>query len=101
MKTLLKWKKISYNTTTIKYICGIFVPNFTKMEETKAYISSASIKEQGRTAYYKMLERVREGELIQVRRGVYATIDWLSSNVIDVEAIVPGTYWTQTIDRNV
>lgn len=59
------------------------------MEETKAYISSASVKEQGRTAYYKMLESVREGELIQVRRGVYATMDQLSSNMIDVEAIVP------------
>lgn len=39
------------------------------------FISSASVKEQGRTAYYKMLERVRDGELIQVRRGVYANID--------------------------
>lgn len=78
-----------YIVTTIKNICGIFVPNFTKMEETKAYISSASVKEQGRTAYYKMLESVREGELIQVRRGVYATMDQLSSNMIDVEAIVP------------
>lgn len=59
------------------------------MKKGKAFISSASVKEQGRTVYYKMLESVREGELIQVRRGVYANIDQLSGNMIDIEAIVP------------
>lgn len=54
-----------------------------------AFISSATIKEQGRTAYYKMLESARDGELIQVRRGVYASIDQLSGNMIDIDAIVP------------
>ena len=54
-----------------------------------AFISSATIKEQGRTAYYKMLEIARDGELIQVRRGVYASIDQLSGNMIDIETIVP------------
>ena len=37
-----------------------------------------------------MLESVRQGELIQVRRGVYANIDQISGNMIDIEAIVPG-----------
>lgn len=59
------------------------------MEENNTYISSAAIKEQGRTAYYKMLESAREGELIQVRRGVYASMDQLSGNMIDIETIVP------------
>lgn len=59
------------------------------MVENKTFISSASVKEQGRTAYYKMLESVRDGELIQVRRGVYANIDQLSGNMIDIETIVP------------
>lgn len=54
-----------------------------------AFISSATIKEQGRTAYYKMLESARDGELIQVRRGVYASIDQLSGNMIDIDTIVP------------
>ena len=54
------------------------------------YLSSARVKEQGRTAYYKMLERAHQGELIQVRRGVYANIDQLSGNMIDVDAIVPN-----------
>jgi len=59
------------------------------MNENNAFISSAKEINKGRTAYYKMLERVREGELIQVRRGVYASIDQLSGNMIDVETIVP------------
>lgn len=59
------------------------------MKERNTYLSSASVKKQGRTAYYKMLESVRQGELIQVRRGVYANIDQLSGNMIDINAIVP------------
>ncbi len=59
------------------------------MKQGMAFISSATIKEQGRTAYYKMLESARDGELIQVRRGVYASIDQLSGNMIDIDAIVP------------
>lgn len=59
------------------------------MEERNTYLSSASVKKQGRTAYYKMLERVRRGELIQVRRGIYANIDLLSGNMIDINAIIP------------
>ena len=59
------------------------------MQERNSYLSSANVKEQGRTAYYKMLESVRQGELIQVRRGVYANIDQLSGNMIDINTIVP------------
>lgn len=59
------------------------------MKEPNSYLSSANVKKQGRTAYYKMLESVRRGELIQVRRGIYANIDQLSGNMIDINAIVP------------
>lgn len=59
------------------------------MKEQDTYITSAKIKENGRTAYYKMLERARHGELIQVRRGVYANAEQLSLGMIDIEAIVP------------
>ena len=59
------------------------------MKERDSYLSSANIKQQGRTAYYKMLESVRQGELIQVRRGVYASINQLSGNMIDINAIIP------------
>ena len=37
-----------------------------------------------------MLKSVHEGELLQVRRGVYANVDQLSGNMIDVETIVPN-----------
>lgn len=59
------------------------------MAEKNTYLSSANVKEQGRTAYYKMLESARQGELIQVRRGVYANIDQLSGNMIDINTVVP------------
>ena len=55
------------------------------METKNSFISSASVKVQGRTAYYKMLEAVRQGELIQVCRGVYANIDQLSACMVDIE----------------
>ena len=60
------------------------------MKAKNSFISSASVKEQGRTAYYKMLEAVRQGELIQVCRGVYANVDQLSAGMVDIETIVPG-----------
>ena len=60
------------------------------METKNSFISSASVKVQGRTAYYKMLEAVRQGELIQVCRGVYANIDQLSACMVDIESIVPN-----------
>lgn len=59
------------------------------MKERNTYLSSASVKKQGRTAYYKMLESAKQGELIQIRRGVYANIDQLSGNMIDINAVVP------------
>lgn len=59
------------------------------MKERNTYLSSASVKKQGRTAYYKMLESAQQGELIQVRRGVYANIEQLSGNMIDINAVVP------------
>ena len=59
------------------------------MNKRNTYLSSADMKKQGRTAYYKMLEGARQGELIQVRRGIYANIDQLSGNMIDINTIVP------------
>lgn len=55
-----------------------------------SFISSAHIKQKGRTAYYKLLEAVRQGELIQVRRGIYASIDQLSGNMVDINTVVPN-----------
>lgn len=60
------------------------------MSNTEPFLSSSAVKGYGRTEYYKMLEKARKGELIQVRRGIYATPEQLSGNMIDIEAIVPG-----------
>ena len=60
------------------------------MEKWKSFFSSASVKEEGRTAYYKMLKKARQGELIQVRRGLYTNIDQLSGNMVDINAIIPN-----------
>ncbi len=59
------------------------------MGSSTRFITSAGLKAQGRNAYYKMLQDAKQGELIQVRRGVYASIDQLSSTMIDVDAVVP------------
>jgi predicted transcriptional regulator of viral defense system len=42
------------------------------------------------SAYRLMLQNVKDGELIKVRNGVYATVDNLAAGMIDIEAIVPG-----------
>ncbi len=60
------------------------------MCEQQSYISTANVKEYGRTAYYKMLDNARQGSLIKVRRGIYANLDQLSSNMIDINTIVPN-----------
>ena len=58
------------------------------MSNSEHFISSASVKKHGRTEYYKMLEKARNGDLMQVRRGVYATPGQLSGNMIDINSIV-------------
>lgn len=58
------------------------------MRDYEQFLSSSTIKAQGRSKYYKMLDEAKNGELIQVRRGVYATPEQLSGNMIDIDAIV-------------
>ena len=42
-------------------------------EESKnRFISSSEAKEKCRSAYYKLLESAREGNMFCIRRGVYA-----------------------------
>lgn len=88
---MLKKQTFPYKNTTITKKCGNFVPKFRNrmIMRRNSFLSSATVKKQGRTAYYKMLEDVHQGELIQVRRGVYANIDQLSGNMIDINTIVP------------
>lgn len=88
----LKLDKISpYIITTLIEICSTFVQNyFMYMRNTEQFISSSSIKGQGRSKYYKMLDKAKQGDLIQIRRGIYATSEQLSGNMIDIDAVVKG-----------
>lgn len=84
-----------YKRTTNKNKCSIFVPESktTYMEGkryTNCFTSSGMVKEEGRTAYYKLLDSVRDGDTVRIKRGVYATAEQLADTMIDVEAIVPG-----------
>ena len=60
------------------------------MHNTEHFISSSTVKEQGRSKYYKMLDKARQGDLIQICRGIYATSEQLSGNMIDIDAVVKG-----------
>lgn len=53
------------------------------------FTSSSEIKEAGRTAYYKLLDKVREGEAVRIRRGVYASAEQLADTMIDLNLVVP------------
>ena len=48
------------------------------MATTKTFISSVGAKSQGRYSYYKMLSEARQGDLVKVKRGVYARTRWLT-----------------------
>lgn len=59
-------------------------------EESKdRFISSSEAKEKSRSTYYKLLESAREGNLVCIRRGVYATMDQLADTMIDLDVVVP------------
>lgn len=57
---------------------------------SNCFTSSAIVKRAGRTAYYKLLDRVRDGNMVRIKRGVYTTAEQLADTMIDIEAIVPG-----------
>lgn len=57
---------------------------------SNSFTSTGMVKEEGRAAYYKLLDSVRNGDTIRIKRGVYATAEQLADTMIDVEAIVPG-----------
>lgn len=53
------------------------------------FTSSSEIKEFGRTAYYKLLGKARDGEAVRIRRGVYASVEQLADTMIDLDVVVP------------
>lgn len=45
---------------------------------------------ESRTEYYATLQKVQEGTLVRVKRGVFAKPDDLANVMIDIEKIIPG-----------
>ena len=66
------------------------IPDMADQVGENKFVSAVEAKRHGRTSYYKLLEKAREGEVIRVRRGVYASAEQLASTMIDIEAVVPG-----------
>lgn len=54
------------------------------------FTSASEAKEHGRTEYYKLLESVRDGDSVRIRRGVYASSEQLADTMIDLGLVVPG-----------
>lgn len=60
------------------------------MATTKTFISSVGAKSQGRYSYYKMLSEARQGDLVKVKRGVYASPEQLADTMVDIDKLVPN-----------
>lgn len=60
------------------------------MRNNGGYITAKQAKEVGRYVYYRLLEKVKNGSVTRVRRGVFADTLELANTMIDVEKIVPG-----------
>lgn len=54
------------------------------------YITANQAKAVNRTTYYKVLELVRNGDLVRIRPGVYLLPDEMAKTMIDVEIVIPG-----------
>ncbi|MCH3993483.1 MAG: hypothetical protein LKE54_00170 [Prevotella sp.] len=56
---------------------------------TNNFHSSTEAKAQGRGTYYKMLQDARDGNLVKIRNGVYASPEQLAGTMIDLKLVVP------------
>ena len=59
------------------------------MNNESAHKNGFIVPVRGTRAYREILREAREGEIIKVRNGVYATFDALANGMIDIDAIVP------------
>ena len=56
----------------------------------KKFITTGMVCEQGRAQYYATLQKTKQGELIRVKRGVYAKEIALADIMVDIESLIPG-----------
>ena len=50
---------------------------------SNSFTSTGMVKEEGRTVYYKLLDSVREGDTLRLKREVYATVEQLADTMIE------------------
>lgn len=60
------------------------------MEPENTFSRASEVKKIGRAAYYKLLGKVRDGEAVRIKQGVYADVGQLADTMIDIDAVVPG-----------
>lgn len=60
------------------------------MNNESAHKNGFIVPVRGNRAYREILREAKEGEIIKVRNGVYATFDALANGMIDIDAIVPN-----------
>ena len=60
-------------------------------DDASKMIRTVDVVKEGRGAYYHMLKKAKDGELVRVRPGVYATWEQLASSMIDIETIIPNS----------
>ncbi len=60
------------------------------MNKESVHTNGFIIPIRGNRSYREILREAKEGEIIKVRNGVYATLDTLAGSMIDIDAIVPG-----------
>ena len=58
--------------------------------QKKNFITAGMACEQGRAQYYATLQKAKQGELVRVKRGVYAEEIALADVMVDVESLIPG-----------
>ena len=65
--------------------------NICRMKTMKdKFLSTAEAKRKSRSSYYSLLKSAKEGDIVRVRRGIYATMDQLADTMIDIDAVVPN-----------
>lgn len=60
----------------------------TVIQKQEGFIATKDIT--GRSAYYKMLDAAKNGKLVKIKRGVYASEEDLAKQMMDTEKVVPG-----------
>ncbi|MBD5258818.1 MAG: hypothetical protein HDS52_09110, partial [Barnesiella sp.] len=60
------------------------------MNNESAHKNGFIIPDRGNRAYRDILREAKDGEIIKIRNGVYATLETLARGMIDIDTIVPN-----------